>query len=264
MRPRDWSVVETHSSLIKQFAWCSFLLSMGQATVSCTIGLALAELGAGLGSTAIGVTLLFYCTSALLIASSLIKMFGTKQVLISALALYYIFGLCYFVGFSWHQSGFFLASKAVTVLGSICGGIGGGLLWTAQGAYFSAIVSSYSLVTPETSLTDENMDEKSSSKLGAVFATFLIGCEVMVNLSVSGVMSLYQGSSTEGPGCLVGPLLMPSPRRNLCFIRAAQRGRSECDRHGHPSQGARAAAEVSKRPASLSPFPLPTPYPFPS
>lgn len=89
------------------------------------------------------------------------------------------------------------AAAVIMCLGSIIGGSGAGMLWTAQGVFFSAMVSSHAAASKnEVGSGEEDGEQRSSSKLSAVFATLLIGCEVIVNLSVSAVMRLYGADDT--------------------------------------------------------------------
>jgi MFS family permease len=194
--PRNWTVVESPRDILMQFALMSFIFGVGNSSMNMTVNLAIPELGR-LGQLGVSVALLVYCTSALLIASSMVKILGTKRVLVLALLLSYAYGLCLFVTYNWHQNNWQVAAGVVMCIGSVLGGSASGMYWTAQGVFFSAMVASYAAASKnEVDFGEEDGEQRSSSKLSSVFATLLIGCEVVVNLSVSAVMRLYGADDT--------------------------------------------------------------------
>ena len=96
-------------------------------------------MGADLGTWQTGTLYLTYSLSAVTGAPYLVQRLGSRNGILAGLVTY-----CIYV------TAFLIASLVpdetkwpVTILGAAIGGIGGGMLWTAQGKYFVSVSAAY-------------------------------------------------------------------------------------------------------------------------
>ncbi|RYH24037.1 hypothetical protein EON65_17125 [archaeon] len=170
----------------KRNFWCfCILFAIVHAAVDAVLAFSAAELGTKLGSSG-GFTLyIFYTTSAFFIAKPLLQWLGAKRAV--------FFGL---LGMLAYVASFFLSilypalAVYVFLLGAGIGGLGAGVLWTAQGSYFAANAYEY------TALVECDRDQV-LTQFAATFAAFYLSFETcfkfvatMFFLSSTGSMDL--------------------------------------------------------------------------
>jgi hypothetical protein len=120
-----------------------------------------------------------YTASALLGATYTVKKLGSRDSLVAGLTLY-----CVYVTAFWMASSFPSFAKPVSFLGALVGGVGAGLLWTAQGAFFGRAAECHALaLAQETSI--------STSKLAGIFAFIYLGLELLLRSMSSALLKFF-------------------------------------------------------------------------
>eukprot|EP01031_Cornospumella_fuschlensis_P033034 gene33034-39962_t len=150
----------------KRNFWCfCILFSIVHAAVDAVLAFSAAELGTKLGSSG-GFTLyIFYTTSAFFFAKPLLQWLGAKQAVFLGL-----------LGMLTYVASFFLSILFPTwalylfLVGAGIGGLGAGVLWTAQGSYFAANAYEY------TALVECDRDQV-LTQFAATFAGFYLSFE---------------------------------------------------------------------------------------
>lgn len=99
-------------------------------TVAC-LSLATARLGS-VGAWQSGILYITYTSSSLLGATYITKRIGSRNAIMAGMGLYCAYVACFLVA-----NLFSKIETAAALIGAAIGGVGGGFLWTAQGAYFT-------------------------------------------------------------------------------------------------------------------------------
>lgn len=163
----DNNLITRAGDLKTNFVYFSLFYSIVHASVDSVLAYATAELGKSLGAYG-GFTLyIFYTFSALLLAKPFLSFFDSKFCVLCGLlgTLFYVCGFfvsIIFPALSWY----------IFISGAAIGGMGAGLLWTAQGAYYSINTEEYS------KLNNENRIEVSHT-LAAIFAGLYLGSDAI-------------------------------------------------------------------------------------
>ena len=159
--------------LLRQFWVVTVAFGVSQALAATTIALCYAAAGS-LGSTSAGVVFASYTVCACVLVASLVQRCGPRRVLIAGVWLVAVFVSSYTaVG----RVGA-VRSRVVVLGGSLCGGLGLGFMWTAQGAYMTRLVRLYA------DKTGQSPEVTSSWALGT-FAAVVLGLEVLAKAGAS-------------------------------------------------------------------------------
>lgn len=159
------------TSLLINFIAVAICFSLNHGCVTAVLALSSALIGKELAGTQTGVLYVMYTLSALTVASGLVQFTGPKTALTVGLFLY-----CFYVG------SFILAANTdpggwlqylSACSGAAIGGFAAGWLWTAQGAFFARTSQYYAE-------SKRIAPQAASSYLAATFATFYVGCEVIL------------------------------------------------------------------------------------
>ena len=115
------------------FRRMAIAFSINHAAVTSVLGLATGLLGDN-GTYQSGTLFLLYAITAMIFSSGLIETFGARRTLIAAAALYTVYVLSFpFV--------LVVSSPTLEIVvalsGGAIGGVAAGILWPAQGVYFS-------------------------------------------------------------------------------------------------------------------------------
>lgn len=172
------------SSPLSNFLLFSLFYSITHATVDAVLVFAAAELGAFVGSVAGATLYICYTVSALVLAKPIVASVGPKLGVTIGLMSLLIYVLCFYLAILIRP-----VSSFVFIAGASIGGIGAGVLWTAQGSYYSSNASLYA--------QQENQSISSTTtNFAAIFAAFYLSCEAAFKLLSTGVYLL--GSSSAG------------------------------------------------------------------
>ena len=167
---------------ISNFILMSILFSTNHASVVACLGLATSQLGSA-GAWQSSILYLTYTGSAVLGATLAVKKFGSRDSLIWGMLLYFIYTACF--SFAIMLRNYAVLSNIAVGLGGALGGIGGGVLWTAEGAYFSSAAEEHSalLVLP---LSD------STALFAGIFAFIYLIAEVGLKSLSSILIELFK------------------------------------------------------------------------
>lgn len=207
-------IIETGKLYWNYILFCS-LYSVAHGAVDAVLAYSTAELGNDIGSN--GSTGLYVCytISAFLFAKPILRLVGPRTSIFC--------GLC---GMLLYVASFFMAiqiprgANALFTIGGVFGGLGAGLLWPAQGAYFSACATNYAARThKEVSFTIDHY--------ASLFAGIYLGFEAIfkafatVAYVVSGKESYWRlivfGTYTAAAYCSViafGAFVSAVPRQD--------------------------------------------------
>ena len=172
------------SSPLSNFLLFSLFYSITHATVDAVLVFAAAELGTFVGSVAGATLYICYTASALILAKPIVASVGPKLGVTIGLMSLLVYVLCFYLAILIRP-----LSSIVFISGASIGGIGAGVLWTAQGSYYSSNASLYA--------QQENQSMSSTTtNFAAIFAAFYLSCEAIFKLLSTGVYLL--GSSSTG------------------------------------------------------------------
>lgn len=158
--------------LLRNFVFMSVCFSANHGAVLSVIDLS-ANFGDKLGSYSIGTLYGCYVISSTLFATSLISATSSKRVLVFSMALLAIYCCSYLVAFFFPRT-----AQTAVLFGAAIGGIGAGLQWTAQGAYFKLSSVRYARSSGVS-------EEEANGLLSSVFASIYLGLEMALKLSGS-------------------------------------------------------------------------------
>jgi MFS family permease len=174
------SVPESSDALYRNFILmcCAFACNHG-CVVSC-LAYASSELGDTLGGYGSGTLYVFYALTALLFSKPVTSILGPKNGLLVGMGGYCIYVGAFLVAV---LTGGSVIGWIVFLFSAAVGGISGGILWTAQGKYFSKSSQLYAQATSE-EVTNVN------ARFAAIFATAYLGFE-MVTKGISTLLFLF-------------------------------------------------------------------------
>ena len=153
----------------RNFIVLSILFSANHGTVVACLTLSVARLG-NLGNLQSSVLYMSYTISALIGTTYLVKVLGARNSMIVGMSIY-----CFYVGCFVLATALPKGEEIAVILGALIGGVGGGLLWTAQGSYFVRASEEYSKAKGISF-------EDATSLLGGIFAGIYLGEEVCLHL----------------------------------------------------------------------------------
>ena len=225
------------------FLHMAVAFSINHAAVTSVLGLATGLLGDN-GTYQSGTLFLLYAITAMIFSSGLIETFGARSTLIAAASLYTVYVLSF-------PLVLVVSSPALEILfalfGGAVGGVAAGVLWPAQGVYFSLSARQYA------AHCGAPVGEANGT-LASMFAVSYLATEVVLKLlpvaflPIRGSWVLYEdGSGDEGSGvaacddhakCLNA--------RDLLTVRAA--------RHSPDAASRRSTSASILRPPLLAPY----------
>ncbi len=148
-----------HVNLKTNFILFSLLYSLVHGAVDAVLAFSAAELGTDLGSWGGFILYMTYTFSALLLAKPILQIFEAKDGVSLGLLglLIYVSGFYLAILFPQRAWFFFLSGAGI-------GGIGAGILWTSQGAYYTINASKHAFTV-----------NRSKSEIITVFAAIFAG-----------------------------------------------------------------------------------------
>lgn len=138
-------------------------------TVAC-LSLATSRLGT-IGAWQSGMLYLTYTASALLGATYITKKLGGRNAMSLGMMLYCIYVACFLIATTSKQQQ--QQQRLAALTGAAIGGVGGGFLWTAQGAYFTQVANIYAQQLQQDVTT-------TTTYLAGVFAFIYLSEEVIL------------------------------------------------------------------------------------
>ena len=180
----------TDKQLHSSFLRISFLFAINHGALLSCLGLASARLGSVVASTSSSVLYMFNTGFALLGAPFIVKQSGPHRGLVMGMCMCATYVLSFWgvvvvcdndeddntQNESLREAS--ICSDTISIIGSIIGGIGSAILWTAQGSFFSSLCTQYSLL-----IEDRNVPfDKVTSKLGGEWAFMFLFIEVWMRI----------------------------------------------------------------------------------
>jgi len=167
------------AALKRNFIYMAVCFSANHGAVTSVIALS-SSFDPTLGSYSVGLLYGCYVLTAMLVGSYVISVTSAKRVLIVSLAMYAVYVASYLLAAAVPAT----AWPAI-LFGATVGGVGAGLLWTAQGAYFKINAKQYARAM--------GISEESATGLfSSTFAAFYLGLEVA--LKITGSLTATYGS----------------------------------------------------------------------
>ena len=171
----------------------STMFSLTHGTVVSCLKYASAELGTDMGSYGSFTLMFVYAFAAILLSKPITSQLGGKWALFTGIVGYclYVGGFLFAVIVS---SGAPVVAWIVYIITCIIGGLSGGLLWTAQGRYFSKNSKLYGEAlqreieagkAPSGITIDETDIQKTNGKFAGIFALIYLGVEALTKISAT-------------------------------------------------------------------------------
>lgn len=188
------TITATNQKLIlNNFLLFSVLFSLNHGTVIACLSLATARLGDDLGSYQSFIMYISYTLSALLGAGPAVKKLGGsgKGGLVFAMWIYSIYVGGFLIATiisgdgaeDYYGGRGGIAKDILVIIAGLLGGVGGGFLWTAQGAYFARVSAEYAATSDldEYGIPKMTLDD-ASKELGGQFATIKMAGEFVMRI----------------------------------------------------------------------------------
>lgn len=173
--------IQEANRLLVNFVVMSVCFSLNHASVTSCIALSTSSgLPGNLGSYSVGVLYACYVVTAMLFSQLVIFYCGQKGSLVGSLAVYAVYVASYLVAALVESD---TVKWIAVIFGASIGGIGAGVLWTAQGAYYSENARLYALAKGTST-------EDATGLFSSIFAAFYLGFEVLLKV-VGSVTATY-------------------------------------------------------------------------
>lgn len=185
LTPSDQSSL--NYNLHRNFIIFSILFSITHASVDCVLSFTSSELGSVVGSYSGFLLYATYTITALLFSKLSLKVFTSKFCVLFGLVtlLIYIFTFLLSIFFSGLGMNLFL-------IGAALGGIGAGILWTAQGSYYSLSATQYANVSGQDNIKIKN-------NFSAIFAISYLSLEAALTFFSTAVFAIMNQTDPESP-----------------------------------------------------------------
>lgn len=167
-------------AVLRNFAHMSLCFSLNHACVTAALALSTANLGVTLGNVSNAMLYIGYTASAVLLAAPVVRARGAKASLVASTAAFCVYVGSFCVAEVW-KGGAWLAA----VGGSMVGGVAAGVLFTAQGAYFTLAAREYARASDLRATTAEPPPaaiEQATALFAGVFAAIYLLSEVVFKL----------------------------------------------------------------------------------
>jgi len=153
----------------RNFVRMAILFSANHGCTVACLALATARLGS-VGAWQSGMLYVTYTASSLMGATYITKQLGSRNTIMAGMGLYCAYVACFLVATAFEG-----IAKEAALLGAAIGGVGGGLLWIAQGAYFGE-------ATEEHANWLQQDVKLSTSYFAGIFAFIYLTEEVLLRL----------------------------------------------------------------------------------
>ena len=179
--------------LFWNFLLFSISFSIVHATVDGVLVYATAELGALLGAVSGGMLYLCYSFSSLFLAKSLLYKLKSRRAVLLGMVCLLTYVSTFLIalvrpGIKW----------VVCIIGSICGGFGAGIMWTAQGSYYALNSSLY--IMSSNLNHDDNCEATRDTVLNsfaAYFAGIYLSSEAVCKMLITALYIIFSRSSDD-------------------------------------------------------------------
>jgi MFS family permease len=172
---------------LRNFYVMAINFSITHGCVTSCLSYGTAELGDDLGGFGNGTLYICYAFVALFLSSEILMVTGPKKGLILGLWGYCVYVLGFLLALLSKSNDY--VAYPVFITSSVIGGCAGGMLWTAQGEYFSREAAEHAR------LTGLGRGE-ANAKLAGIFATAYLGMEVVTKCVSTGLFLTVPNHAT--------------------------------------------------------------------
>eukprot|EP00928_Gymnodinium_smaydae_P030061 TRINITY_DN22454_c1_g2_i5.p1 TRINITY_DN22454_c1_g2~~TRINITY_DN22454_c1_g2_i5.p1 ORF type:complete len:429 (-),score=40.01 TRINITY_DN22454_c1_g2_i5:121-1407(-) len=171
----------------RDYRWVSVWFSIGHGCVTTPLVFATSALGDSIGS--IGNSALYAATlfCGLCISVKATSVLGIQKALGFGMLLYVVYVVAFVGAVAAFNAGNQQAASILYVAGSVCGGLGAGLLWTSQGGYLARCAAMMALIQ------DGLRPQDASTELASSFGFWFLAFEVACKLGFAGLQELGLG-----------------------------------------------------------------------
>lgn len=124
---------------LRRFTIFSYIFAACPCSALACLALATARLGK-VGALSSGVLYMAYTLSSVLGATYVVKLLGGRNAMILGMSMYVVYVGCFWVAVSFPE-----IEAVAAIGGAFVGGVGSGILWTAQGSYFTQAAEEHAL-----------------------------------------------------------------------------------------------------------------------
>lgn len=165
----------------------SILFSITHASVDCVLSFTSSELGSIIGSYSGFLLYATYTITALLFSKLSLKMFTSKFCVFFGLVTLLIYIFTFMISLFFTEQ-----AMVVFLIGAALGGVGAGVLWTAQGSYYSLSATQYAIASGQD-------DVKIKNYFSAIFAISYLSLEAALTFFSTAVFSLMAAVDPDSP-----------------------------------------------------------------
>lgn len=173
----------TPAAIEAEFAWFSIWFAVNHGTVTTPLVMATSILDTTTGNTGNGILYVVSCLSSLFLATPLVGGLGPRGGALAGMSLYCAYCASFALTAFFGVEGLDVLSALCWYAGSACGGVAAGVMWTAQGAYFSGTA------TLMASRTGGDRQAVTAGLAGS-FAFVYLAAEVATKVCFSALQSL--------------------------------------------------------------------------
>ena len=182
--------------LYNNFLLFSTSFSLVHATVDGVLVYATAELGPLLGGVSGGLLYICYACSSLFLAKNILHQLKARRAVLFGMVCLLTYVSTFLVALAVPD-----IKWEVCIFGSIAGGFGAGIMWTAQGSYYALNSSLYFLASSNDtdSATEHVTSNKSTilNKFAAYFAGIYLCSEAVCKVLVTGLFLVFSGGDSD-------------------------------------------------------------------
>ena len=160
------------------FTFVSICFALNHGVVTTPLAVATTLLPLDVASFGNGLLYAVTLVCSLFLGAPTVSIFGPKGGLVFGMFFY-----CVYIGFFALALLYGEATQLLFTIGSACGGLAAGVLWTAQGAYFAQSATQLSKSSGQTR-------EDATAELSSQFAFYYLLLEVFSKLGFSGLQAL--------------------------------------------------------------------------
>jgi len=166
------------------FWWMSLAFALNHSCATTALIYASTALDDQSGFTGNGILYVLTIVSSLWVAVPTVNALGLKSGLVVGFGLYFVYSAAFALAIL-VQSRSPIAANSIFFLGSGCGGLGAGMIWTAQGGYMSrtaTIIADWD--------NDGEVRRQVTTELAGLFAFYYLLFEALAKLIFSFLLSL--------------------------------------------------------------------------
>ena len=165
------------AAVYRNFVVMAIFFSIHHGCVVSCLSLATTRLGPNVGAGQSSLLYVCYTGSALVGSTYIVKHWGAHRALTVGMFLY-----CFYVAAFWGAAHWQASWAAYT--GAVLGGLGAGLVWTAQGSFFAQAAQAHAATVDNndegTNSDADTSASRSTASMAGIFAFFYLALELLL------------------------------------------------------------------------------------